>query len=153
MADYHPLIARAVEGLKTTPAKLGGRSMSGRARPRRELREVEPAVSEAEITRERLALEEAIRKVEGENVRKTLSERVAAAFSPVPTTSAGTAEPSRRDGARRRRIANAGATAPRHYARVRPNRVRHHTPNRRRANAKRSTDALRAHSGSARAHY
>ena len=33
MADYHPLIARAVEGLETAPAKPAGRSMSGRARP------------------------------------------------------------------------------------------------------------------------
>src|SRR5437899_12665593 len=67
MADYYPLIAKAVSGLdKSTPEAR--RALYDRARTAllAQLRGVEPALSEPDITRERLALEEAIRKVEGE---------------------------------------------------------------------------------------
>ena len=67
MADYHPLIARAVAGLEKNTGD-GRRALYERARTAliAQLRSTEPALSESEITRERLALEEAIRKVEAE---------------------------------------------------------------------------------------
>src|SRR5690242_9213462 len=71
MADYHPLIARAVAGL---PKNTGEerRALYERARQAlvTQLRSVQPALEESEITRERLALEEAIRKVEAESARQ-----------------------------------------------------------------------------------
>jgi hypothetical protein len=75
MADYHPLIARAVEGLGTSTGEAR-RGLYERARAAlvAQLRAIEPALSEADITRERLALEDAIRKVEAESVRKARSE-------------------------------------------------------------------------------
>ncbi|MGB6935430.1 MAG: hypothetical protein WBE14_01710, partial [Xanthobacteraceae bacterium] len=70
MADYHPLIARAVEGLGTSSGEAR-RALYERARAAlvAQLRSIDPALSEADITRERLALEDAIRKVEAETVR------------------------------------------------------------------------------------
>jgi hypothetical protein len=67
MADYHPLIARAVAGLENNTGE-GRRVLYERARTAlvNQLRSVEPPLDEADITRERLALEEAIRKVEAE---------------------------------------------------------------------------------------
>ena len=67
MADYHPLIARAVAGLEKNTGE-NRRSLYERARVAlvAQLRGVVPALDESEITRERLALEEAIRKVEAE---------------------------------------------------------------------------------------
>src|SRR5271169_266618 len=75
MADYHPLIARAVEGLGTGSGEAR-RSLYERARAAlvSQLRGIEPPLSEADITRERLALEDAIRKVEAEAVRKARGE-------------------------------------------------------------------------------
>jgi len=75
MADYHPLITRAVEGLGTSTAEAR-RTLYERARTAlvAQLRGVNPPLSEAEITRERLALEDAIRKVEAESVRKARPE-------------------------------------------------------------------------------
>ena len=65
MADYHPLILRAVEGLEKNTGE-NRRALYERARIAlvAQLRGVQPALDESEITRERLALEEAIRKVE-----------------------------------------------------------------------------------------
>ncbi len=86
MADYHPLIARAVEGLENSTGEAR-RALYERARAAlvSQLRSIEPALSEADITRERLALEDAIRKVEAESVRKTRSERPAPPrASPAP---------------------------------------------------------------------
>src|SRR3954451_12742292 len=67
MADYHPLIARAVAGLEKNSGE-NRRALYERARTAlvAQLRGVVPALEESEITRERLALEESIRKVEGE---------------------------------------------------------------------------------------
>jgi hypothetical protein len=75
MADYHPLITRAVEGLGNNTAEAR-RTLYERARAAlvAQLRGIDPPLSEAEITRERLALEDAIRKVEAESVRKARSE-------------------------------------------------------------------------------
>jgi hypothetical protein len=71
MADYHPLIARAVNGLDKNTGEIR-RALYERARGAlvNQLRSVEPALEESDITRERLALEEAIRKVEAEAVKR-----------------------------------------------------------------------------------
>jgi hypothetical protein len=70
MADYHPLISRAVSGLDKNTGE-NRRALYERARIAlvAQLRGVVPALDESEITRERLALEEAIRKVEAEAAR------------------------------------------------------------------------------------
>src|SRR6188474_1863735 len=75
MADYHPLIARAVAGLDKNTGE-NRRALYERARTAlvSQLRGVQPALDESEITRERLALEEAIRKVEAESARKAREE-------------------------------------------------------------------------------
>ena len=67
MADYYPLIAKAVGGLDKNTGEIR-RQLYDRARAALvgQLRGVEPPLNESDITRERLALEEAIRKVESE---------------------------------------------------------------------------------------
>jgi hypothetical protein len=83
MADYHPLITRAVEGLGNNTAEAR-RTLYERARAAlvAQLRGIDPPLSEAEITRERLALEDAIRKVEAESVRKARAEPRPAPVAP-----------------------------------------------------------------------
>src|SRR5712671_2423196 len=80
MAEYYPLIAKAVSGLDKSTGEAR-RALYDRARTAllAQLRGVEPALSEPDITRERLALEEAIRKVEAEAARRSRSD-------PLPTT-------------------------------------------------------------------
>src|SRR6202035_1122439 len=65
MADYYPLIARAIAGLDPSAPGESRRALYERARAAliAQLRGVEPPLSESEITRERLSLEEAVRKV------------------------------------------------------------------------------------------
>jgi hypothetical protein len=77
MADYYPLIARAVAGLDKSTGEAR-RALYERARTAlvTQLRGVTPALSESDITRERLALEEAIRKVEGEAARRSRTDAV-----------------------------------------------------------------------------
>jgi hypothetical protein len=74
MADYYPLIARAVAGLQKNTGDAR-RSLYERAREAlvAQLRGVTPALDESDVTRERLSLEEAIRKVEGESARQSTS--------------------------------------------------------------------------------
>src|SRR5260370_13213347 len=88
MADYHPLITRAVEGLANNTAEAR-RTLYERARAAlvAQLRGIDPPLSEAEITRERLALEDSIRKVEAEAVRKARSEPRPAAPRSIQATS------------------------------------------------------------------
>src|SRR5688572_11878283 len=72
MADYYPLVAKAVAGLEKNTGE-GRRLLYERARTAlvAQLRGMnDPPLTEAEITRERLALEEAIRKVEAEAARR-----------------------------------------------------------------------------------
>jgi hypothetical protein len=108
MTDYHPLIARAVEGLQKSTGEAR-RALYERARTAlvTQLRSVDPPLSETEITKERLALEDAIRKVEGETARKVRTElretRVAAPparrsepASPRPAAAATKSEAQRR---------------------------------------------------------
>jgi hypothetical protein len=75
MTDYLPLISRAVEGLDKSTGEAR-RALYERARNAlvTQLRAVEPALSESEITKERLALEDAIRKVEADAARKARTE-------------------------------------------------------------------------------
>ena len=75
MADYHPLITRAVEGLSNNTAEAR-RTLYERARAAlvSQLRSIDPPLSETEITRERMALEDVVCKVEAESVRKARSE-------------------------------------------------------------------------------
>lgn len=68
MADYYPLISRAIAGLDPAAPGESRRALYERARTAliAQLRTVAPPLTESEITRERLALEEAVRKVESE---------------------------------------------------------------------------------------
>ena len=83
MADYFPLIARAVGGLDKNTGE-NRRALYERARTAlvAQLRSVEPPLEEADITRERLALEEAIRKVEADAVKRARAEEEAAHAPP-----------------------------------------------------------------------
>jgi hypothetical protein len=71
MADYHPLISRAVGALEKNTGE-NRRAIYDRARAAllAQLRGVTPPLDESDITRERLALEESIRKVEAESARQ-----------------------------------------------------------------------------------
>ena len=71
MADYYPLISRAVAGLEKNNGE-NRRALYERARAAliAQLRGVNPPLPETDITRERLALEESIRKVEAEAARQ-----------------------------------------------------------------------------------
>ncbi len=75
MADYYPLIAKAVSGLEKSTGEAR-RALYDRARAAllAQLRGVSPALNESDITRERLALEEAIRKVEAEAARRSRTD-------------------------------------------------------------------------------
>jgi hypothetical protein len=75
MADYYPLIARAVGGLEKNTGE-NRRALYERARSAlvNQLRGVDPPLEESDITRERLALEESIRKVELDASKRTRSE-------------------------------------------------------------------------------
>ena len=72
MADYYPLIARAIAGLDPSAPGESRRALYERARSAliAQLRSVQPPLSESEITRERLSLEEAVRKVEFEAAQR-----------------------------------------------------------------------------------
>jgi hypothetical protein len=71
LADYTPLIARAVEGLERNTGE-NRRELYERARKAllAQLRGIDPPLDESEITQERLALEEAIRQVETDAVKR-----------------------------------------------------------------------------------
>src|ERR1700722_15295602 len=86
MTDYQPLIARAVDGLgKSTGEARRGLYERARSALVTQLRSVDPPLSESDITRERLALEEAIRKVEADAARKARMEaRTEPRFEPRP---------------------------------------------------------------------
>src|SRR5262249_31280048 len=75
MADYYALIDRAVGGLDRNTGEHR-RALYDRARAAlvSQLRGVHPALDETDITRERLALEEAIRKVEAETAKRTRAD-------------------------------------------------------------------------------
>ena len=106
MTDYFPLIARAVEGLETNTGEAR-RALYERARSAlvAQLRSVEPALPETDITKERLALEDAIRKVEADAARKSraeVREPRAAPPPPLRERSISPADIGRRRGAAKR---------------------------------------------------
>src|SRR5258707_158525 len=104
MADYYPLIARAIAGLDPSAPGESRRALYERARSAliAQLRSVQPPLSESEITRERLSLEEAVRKVESE-----AAQRAREASRP---RGAGAAR--RRDALRRAHAARPPASSP-----------------------------------------
>jgi len=69
VTDYYPLIGRVIAGLDKNTAEAR-RVIYDAARTYlvEELGKADPALSEAELTRERLALEQAIRKLEAEQL-------------------------------------------------------------------------------------
>jgi hypothetical protein len=110
MADYYPLISRAVSALeKNNGENRRGLYERARAALLAQLRGVSPALDESDITRERLALEESIRKVEAESARQFVetSRQMSAAKirqsrqwddpAKVHSTEARPAEPRRGD--------------------------------------------------------
>src|SRR5258707_10672086 len=72
MADYYPLIALAIAGLDPDAPGESRRAIYERARAAliALLRSAQPPLSQSKITRERLSLEEAIRKVESEAAQR-----------------------------------------------------------------------------------
>jgi hypothetical protein len=80
MADYYQLIARVIAGLHEDTAEAR-RVVYETARSRLvgDIRAADPSISESELTRERVALEQAIRDVEAERLtlwaRKSVSTR------------------------------------------------------------------------------
>lgn len=67
MADFHPILARAIAGL-TDKSPEARRAVYDRARAAllAQLRSLDPPLSEADITRERLSLDEAVSRIEAE---------------------------------------------------------------------------------------
>src|ERR1700693_104900 len=95
MTDYYPLIARAVAGLAKSTGE-SRRALYERARTAllAQLRTLAPPLAENEITRERLLLEEAIRKVEADAARQ---QRIESA-RPTPTVKNRPRAPGAREG-------------------------------------------------------
>ena len=117
MADYYPLIARAIAGLDPSAPGESRRALYERARTAliAQLRSVQPPLSESEITRERLSLEEAVRKVESEAAQRAReASRPAAALPRAAATLSAAPMPGRRN-----RSARAAAPPPGRRARVR----------------------------------
>jgi hypothetical protein len=86
MADYYPLITKAVAGLDPDAPRESRRAIYERARAAllAQLRIINPPFTEAEITHERLALEEAVRIVEGEAAERARNARVPSFRNRVP---------------------------------------------------------------------
>ena len=101
MADYYPLIARAIAGLDPSAPGESRRALYERARAAliAQLRSVDPPLSESEITRERLSLEEAVRKVESEAAQRARElPRAAAGGSRAGDAFRATTRPAQRRG-------------------------------------------------------
>lgn len=84
MVDYHPLVLRFIEGLGTS-TRESRYALYQRMRTAlmAQLDAIEPALPQADKSREQLALESAIRKVEAELVLKSLAEGQSAAPDPL----------------------------------------------------------------------
>jgi hypothetical protein len=82
MADFHPILARAIAGL-TDKSPEARKAVYDRARAAllTQLRSLEPPLSEADITRERLSLDEAVSRIEAEI---TLADALEPSFPPEP---------------------------------------------------------------------
>ncbi len=83
MSDYFPIISRAVDGLGGNTSE-DRRVLYERARAAlaNQLRSAEPPLKPSEITRERLALEDAIRKIEVRAVRRAFLNKGTPALEP-----------------------------------------------------------------------
>src|SRR5215470_16700473 len=101
MADYYPLIARAIAGLDPSAPGESRRALYERARAAliSQLRSVQPPLSESEITRERLSLEEAVRKVESEAAQRAREARSGGGASSRASDSLRRANPRPAEGA------------------------------------------------------
>ncbi len=91
MTDYRPLLSRAITVLDPNTGEAR-RAVYDRARTAlvNQLRGMNPPLAEADITRERLALEEAIRKIEGEvTTAPPPRPQPAAPRAPAPSAPAG----------------------------------------------------------------
>ncbi len=80
MADYYSLIKRAVDRLDPSAPDESRRAIYERARVAQltQLRSMSPSLTKAEITREQLALEAAVHKVEAETAQRAGDIRVPA---------------------------------------------------------------------------
>ena len=118
MADYYPLIARAIAGLDPQAPGESRRALYERARAAliAQLRSVEPPLSESEITRERLSLEEAVRKVESEAAQRARD----AARGADPTRTASRASNALRANARSNGRPEVASSAAQAQPRARP---------------------------------
>ncbi|BCJ89905.1 hypothetical protein IZ6_06400 [Terrihabitans soli] len=88
MADYYPVLTRAISGLDPNTAETR-RGVYERARQAivKQLRGYDPPLSESEITKERLNLEEAVRRIEAEHRAQqnaTAAQNAAGAPNPEP---------------------------------------------------------------------
>jgi hypothetical protein len=85
-ADYYPLIAQAIDRLKQSTAATR-QIIYDRARSAMtaQLRNVTPPLTESVISREQLALEKAIRKVETESLRASRTPLEPSIRQPYPT--------------------------------------------------------------------
>ena len=113
MADYYPLISRAVAGLEKNNGE-NRRALYERARAAllAQLRGVTPSLNESDITRERLALEESIRKVEAELARQFVDpsrQPPAPKIRPIEPRPVETRPPEPRPVGRRRAVGPAAA--------------------------------------------
>ncbi|MDP3258099.1 MAG: histidine kinase, partial [Bosea sp. (in: a-proteobacteria)] len=112
MADFYPILARAVAGLPdTSPAARQAIYDRARAALVAQLRSLDPPLGEAEIMRERLSLDEAVARIEADyddtplrfesealdpplEAGPALAEPVAPALAPVPPRAAASAAES-----------------------------------------------------------
>ncbi len=129
MADYYPLIARAIAGLDPSAPGESRRALYERARTAliAQLRSVQPPLSESEITRERLSLEEAVRKVESEAAQRARDASRSGALraaAPAPAIPSAPPPGHRRARASRRRRSPRSLRLPRRRRRVRARRHR-----------------------------
>src|SRR3712207_9241546 len=89
MADYYPLITRALDGLSDKSPSMR-RAVYERARTAlvAQLQSLDPPLPAAEITRERLALDQAIDRIEAEYALGEASLEAPAAPDPPPAAPA-----------------------------------------------------------------
>ena len=115
MADYYPLIARAIAGLDPSAPGESRRALYERARAAliTQLRGVQPPLSESEITRERLSLEEAVRKVESEAAQRAREARSSGGAAPRAGDAFRRGTPRSADGSATAQPAGPSARPPR----------------------------------------
>jgi hypothetical protein len=96
MADYYPLLAKALANLPTRAAPTARRAIYERARKALigQLRSIRPPVPESDIAVEDAALDEAIARLEAEYGAQPAAAPVAARPAPAPAKPAPSASPS-----------------------------------------------------------